>query len=615
MMLHNYKKKMQHFGMVLLVAVSFHETGAFPCLSGTSFVNKNFRVSRRLTLSAITDKPSLESTGRTPFFAEEGIPPLVGDNGVRSPTPNHDFSQPTVVEVPSSPDSRLLAGETTKPLHNQSDLDVFKFRTTSLDLSQAGLVGIITGLSVVGFKLLVELVRSLSYEQPLLLPYPELRALIPALGGLGVGALMLTGKFPSGLRGLVKKVDKSVVPSTLQERSIGTVNSMRKSSAAVVTLGTGCSLGPEGPCVEIGMNVARSCMDIHEQYGEISRKEWNRILLSCGAAAGVAAGFDAPVAGVFFALEVMQNAFSSEDGNDPTKARAGLFAKSSTLTPVLLSSILSALISRTLLGEHLILKLTSFSLQSPLIEIPMFFLLGLISGIVAFSFSQLSKLSSSFFTGELGPVSVRDTMSSIPAHFKPALGGLFCGVVGLMYPQILFFGYETLNGLLTRANLPVELLIALLFAKMTATAVSAGSGLVGGTFAPSLFLGAVTGACFYDALVFLCQSAMNTGSDVFLWGPSFQLADIQSWAMVGAASTLAALFRAPLTATLLAFELTRDYNVILPIMASAGLAALFADMLDYTFERDRERRAKDAASWGALADTNAEIAALNQTAS
>jgi H+/Cl- antiporter ClcA len=429
-------------------------------------------------------------------------------------------------------------------------VDIFKFQTTAYDLSQAALVGVITGLSVAGFKLSVDLVRRLAYEEPMLLSHPEFRVFIPALGGVCVGALLLFGKFPPGLRKTIRLVDQAPESGTLETSSLITVNSMQKSAAAVFTLGTGNSLGPEGPCVELGLGVARSCMNLHSHYGEMTRKEWNRILLSCGAAAGVAAGFDAPVAGVFFALEVMQNTISANDEEESSDgSTSSIFSKTSSLTPVLLSSILSALVSRSLLGEQLILRLTQYSLASPLTELPMYMLLGLISGMVAFSFSQLSKLSSEFFSGKIGDERLRDGMQSMPKNIKPAMGGLFCGLLGLVFPQILFFGYDTLNSLLAKASLSPSLLLELLFAKMGATAVAAGSGLVGGTFAPSLFLGAVTGACFYDALSYLCHAAMQLDSPALMWGPMLQLADMQSYAMVGAASTLAALFRAPLYVT------------------------------------------------------------------
>jgi H+/Cl- antiporter ClcA len=181
---------------------------------------------------------------------------------------------------------------------------------------------------------------------------------------------------------------------------------------------------------------------------------------------------------------------------------------------------------------------------------------------------------------------------------KPVVGGALCGVVGMFYPQILFFGYETLNALLANNTLSTSLVLSLLGVKMIMTALSAGSGLVGGTFAPSLFLGAMTGAAFHNIMSSLLVFAIHPGSSL---GP--ELADIPAYAMVGAASVLAALFRAPLTASLLLFELTRDYDVILPLMASAGVASLVGDVLDEKLEQSRLHvapRDHDCVSWGDL---------------
>lgn len=187
-------------------------------------------------------------------------------------------------------------------------------------------------------------------------------------------------------------------------------------------------------------------------------------------------------------------------------------------------------------------------------------------------------------------------MGKLPTFYKPILGGLFCGGLGLLFPQILFFGYETLNTMLANSTaMSTGLILSLLAAKIIATAVSAGSGLVGGTFAPSLFLGGMTGAAFHNVIQSLFM--MSHASP-------FALADVQAYALVGAAGVLSALFRAPLTASLLLFELTRDYNVILPLMATAGVGSVVGDWVERNFEE--KRRDRDSVSWGDLSTDDEE---------
>jgi H+/Cl- antiporter ClcA len=512
--------------------------------------------------------------------------------------------------VPTEGNSELLMEEQDEQDLAAVGVNSLKFRTTSYDLIQAAIVGSLTGFSVAIFKLSIEAVRGFCYQQPLLATYPTLIVFIPAAGGLAVGSLLLLGAFPPGLRGTVKEIDQEGGGPLrdLAARINTQLNFLRKSAAAVVTLGTGCSLGPEGPCVEIGMSVARACMDGSSQSQTKNRANWNLLLLSCGSAAGVAAGFNAPIAGVFFALEIMQNSFASvrHENNDENSTVKSILSTSDNITPVLLASVLAALISRTLLGNHLVLTLTDYSLKTPLIELPLYLLLGAISGCVAFLFSRVANLSQSFFAGDLGTDSMRSAMHSLPPFAKPFLGGLSCGIVGLYYPQILFFGYETLNSLLANNSLPTSLLLSLLFVKTIMTAVAAGSGLIGGTFAPALFLGAMTGASFHNIMSVIFQAVMGLGSMGIFGTPVLELADVPAYAMVGAASVLAALFRAPLTASLLLFELTRDYDVILPLMASAGVGSVVGDILEEKFERAKlqrkQRRDQDPVSWGDLSD-------------
>jgi H+/Cl- antiporter ClcA len=488
------------------------------------------------------------------------------------------------------------------------------FRSAAYVLCQAGLLGMLTGWMVGIFKLSIDAVSHLFYHHSLAtrtrLPFTV--ALIPAIGGLLVGILSRIGQFPPGLRGTIELVDEGAKKpqSSVTAGIRHAFRSIQKSTAAVITLGTGCSLGPEGPSVEIGMNLSRLIMDIFPRndssISEIVKQ--NRLLLACGAAAGVSAGFNAPIAGVFFALEIMQSAFMSIDEKNAgpkSDTTQSLTTTSESMSAVLVSSVLSALVSRALVGEHLHLSLAEYSMRTPLLELPLYMMLGATSGGVAFLFSQAANLAQSFFKGEVGPKRFRKRIGNLPAISKPMLGGLFCGLVGLAFPQVLFGGYSLLNELLANNVLPTSFLLGLLSLKMATTAVAAGAGLVGGTFAPSLFLGAMTGGVFHNiaAALFKQPVVQHSRSSVTLAIlPALMMADVPAYAMMGAASVLAAVFRAPLTACLLLFELTRDYNVILPVMTSCGVASVVGDILDYRQKERKRRRDQDAVSWGDLSD-------------
>lgn len=245
------------------------------------------------------------------------------------------------------------------------------------------------------------------------------------------------------------------------------------------------------------------------------------------------------------------------------------------ISAILLSSVVSALTIQLLLGNELALRLGTFDFKNPLIELPLYLLLGAFSGVTAALFSGTAQLSKSTFDGEVGPEIVRDLFQRMPKFAKPVVASLFVGIVSIYIPQVLFFGYETLNGLFLNSNISTQYLFILLVAKLMTTAVSASSGLVGGTFAPSLFLGGVLGAGFHnvvaDSLNVLVQQYPELANYPIVQG----ISGLPAFAMVGAASVLAALFRAPLTASLLLFECTRNYDVILPLMASAGKYILF----------------------------------------
>ena len=268
----------------------------------------------------------------------------------------------------------------------------------------------------------------------------------------------------------------------------------------------------------------------------------DRLLLACGAAAGVSAGFNAPLSGVFFALEIVQNALQGidfpvkKDGSDETQiATVGgeaLALQQINISAILLASVVSALTIQLLLGSELALRLGDFDFNNPLLELPLYLVLGAMAGITAAIFSGVAQYSKNVFDGEEGPAVVRETFQSIPKSVKPLIASFLVGIVGIYIPQVLFFGYETLNGLLQSSNIPTGYLFLLLVAKLLTTAVSASSGLVGGTFAPSLFLGGVLGAAFHNIVSDSLQSVSSAHPELLAY-PIFQsISGLPAFAMV-----------------------------------------------------------------------------------
>lgn len=257
------------------------------------------------------------------------------------------------------------------------------------------------------------------------------------------------------------------IPPTSERNDI--LRFTRKAFAATATLGTGNSLGPEGPSVEAGMSFSRLLMNnqfLNTQlspfvFGTFEDNEMNeadrvdrkmardRLLLACGAAAGVSAGFNAPLSGVFFALEIVQNALVSIDlpvQNDANGASANgddmqhmktatvggeaLALQQINISAILLASVVSALTIQLLLGSELALRVGTFDFNNPLLELPLYLLLGGMAGITAAIFSGVAQSLKNLVDGAEGPESVRNTFQSIPKYVKPLIGSVTCGIVG-----------------------------------------------------------------------------------------------------------------------------------------------------------------------------------------
>jgi H+/Cl- antiporter ClcA/CBS domain-containing protein len=412
----------------------------------------------------------------------------------------------------------------------------------TLVLFLAVLIGGGTGMGVVTFHYLIELIHRLMLENfmgAIAHWGAWTLACVPTLGGLIVGLMRWrTQDFGPGLSTLIASQGTEV---TRQIRPV------TKMLAASVSLGSGASLGPEGPSVEIGANFGM----LLSQVMQVSQ-ERQRLLLGAGAAAGLAAGFNAPIAGVFFALEVVLGATS--------------FA-SSAVSVVLLAAVVAGLVAQIGLGTQPAFALPVYQVISPL-ELPLYLGLGLGASLVSLTYTQSIRLAKACFEGKVPGF---EFLGRIPQPIHPIIGGAIAGIVALQFPQILGIGYGTVEAMLQDVKFSLSLLVVLLIVKLLMTAISAGSGFVGGVFAPAMFLGASFGSAYAKILALLIP------------GIASQMAAPPAYAMVGMAAVLAASVRAPLTSILLLFELTRDYRIVLPLMAAVGLSFWLVERMKPTF--------------------------------
>ena len=346
---------------------------------------------------------------------------------------------------------------------------------------------------------------------------------VPTLGGALVGILRRwLGEIGPGLPSLMAMADGAIdaAPRLPWLRLL----------AASVSLGSGASLGPEGPSVEAGGNVGL-WLALKGRLTPQSQKA----LVAAGVAAGLAAGFKAPIAGVFFAFE---GSFSGLGGRPSLRA-------------VLVAAISATLVVQVGLGDTPILRLPAYDVRS-LWELPLYLVLGVLASLMSWALIRLLELGRS--------TRLQQVLKQLPAGLPTAAGGLAVGLIALEFPQVLGVGYDTIEALLgSDGGVPLLTLVLLLGAKLLATGLSNALGFVGGGFAPSLVLGAVLGNCYGQLLG-------DSGLHLAVAAPP-------AYAMVGMAAVLAGSARAPLTALLLLFELTHDIRIVLPLMAAAGLSA------------------------------------------
>ena len=305
-----------------------------------------------------------------------------------------------------------------------------------------------------------------------------------------------------------------------------------KSLASALCIGGGGSVGREGPIVQIGSALGST-------IGQVLRLSESRLklLLACGAAGGVSATFNAPVAGVLFALELILRDFEAE-----------------SFGVVVLASVTASVIGRAAFGSAAFLSLPVFRIAS-LWEYGLYAGLGLFAAIVGVAFIRVLY----------GFEDVADRWWGGPEWLRPAAGGLVLGLLLLVLPEMYGVGYPVLERAI-REQYALELLLLFMVGKIIATSLTIAIGGSGGVFAPSLFIGAMLGTAYGEAVHRLWPG---------LVGPA------GAYGLVGMGAVFAAAARAPMTATVIIFELTGQYEIILPLMFAIALSAGIGNLLSH----------------------------------
>lgn len=388
------------------------------------------------------------------------------------------------------------------------------------------LVGVVAGYAAIGFYLGIAAVLELGFggdEASLATGAASLPIWlvigVPVVGGLIVGQLL---RFIPGNQ--TKGVANVIEAAALDNGQTNTKEGLLSALTTVISLGSGASMGREGPVVHLGATLASFLtrrLHLNPAVG--------RTLLGCGVAAAVAASFNAPIAGVFFALEVIVGHYALH-----------------TFAPIVIAAIAGTLVSRAHLGDFPAFQITDYFIAS-FWEFPAFFLLGIIAALVAIL----------FMAGMDWADRMHRKIKAIPYWLMPALAGFFIGLMALVFPEILSVGYEATSKALN-GGYALNVMLALLAAKILATMISYGGRFGGGVFSPSLFIGAMTGGAF----------------GLIAGGLFPELASSPGlYAIVGMGAFASAVLGAPISTMLIVFEITGDYNVTIAVMIASAVAS------------------------------------------
>ncbi len=413
---------------------------------------------------------------------------------------------------------------------------VIKFRAADsvFLVTMAVIIGLLCGVGAVSIQYLIKWFQHMFWgaeefppEHMAMVPF-YLKIIIPTLGATAVGALVYF---------FAREAKGHGVPEVMQ--AVALRNGIIRPRVAIVKLlasslfiGSGGSVGREGPVIQIGSAIGSA-------VGQLFRLNPQRlkIFVASGAAAGIAAAFNAPVAGAIFSLEIILGDFAIAQ-----------------FSPIVIASVVATVVSRGMVGDFPAFTIPRYELVSPY-ELITYTILGVLAGVVSLIYIRVLYRFEDFFED-----------LKIHEILKTTIGGLLLGMLGIWVPQIFGVGYHAMDRALHGAlespfgNEYVWLfMLALVFIKILATSISLGSGGSGGVFAPSLFIGTMTGG-FFGELVHRFFPTITAGSGAY--------------ALVGMGALVAGTTHAPITAILIIFEMTNDYKIILPLMITCVIATL-----------------------------------------
>ncbi|WP_420405990.1 chloride channel protein [Nisaea sp.] len=379
------------------------------------------------------------------------------------------------------------------------------------------LIGLIqTGFYGFGHELVASGVSGLAWWQVLL---------APVIGGLLIGLFvryLMPGGRPQGVADVIEA-------NALRAGRVSGRVGLGAAFVSAASIGAGASVGREGPAVHLGATMASW---IGRRF-RLNRSQ-SRTLLGCGVAAAVAASFNAPVAGVFFALEVV----------------IGHYALTA-FAPIVIASVAGTVVSRTYFGDVPAFIVPPHEIAS-FFEFGAFALLGITSAVAAVTFMRVFRYSQQLAD-----------FTRLPLWLRPAVGGLVVGGIAIYYPEILGVGYEGMDNALNE-NYALSMLIILALLKIVATGISFGFGFGGGLFSPSLFIGAMVGGAF-GIVASIPNPDLSSGHGAYT--------------LVGMGAVSGAVLGAPISTMLIIVELTGDYRLTIAVMVSVVIASLLTRTL------------------------------------